>query len=220
MVPEEPAFAELGRIDPLGSGTHACDINPGVPVRLSPRVIRVSANNGSMMTGPGTNTYLIGGGDETSGPSSTPVPSIPPTSGHPRRGAGTDPLDLRHPHPQRSLAGHGRAEGGDRCARPWPRRRAPRMAGREFRARCGARGRRAPSCRAAPPCARSTRRATPRTTSATCWRRRRRSSPATTSCRRRPSSSTRRMATWRPTSPRCGPCSRRTSSGSRRGTVS
>jgi glyoxylase-like metal-dependent hydrolase (beta-lactamase superfamily II) len=32
------------------------------PVRLSQRLIRVTANNGSLMTGPGTNTYLIGGG--------------------------------------------------------------------------------------------------------------------------------------------------------------
>jgi glyoxylase-like metal-dependent hydrolase (beta-lactamase superfamily II) len=31
-------------------------------VRLSPRLIRVTANNGSLMTGPGTNTYLLGGG--------------------------------------------------------------------------------------------------------------------------------------------------------------
>jgi glyoxylase-like metal-dependent hydrolase (beta-lactamase superfamily II) len=31
-------------------------------VRLSSRLIRVTANNGSLMTGPGTNTYLIGGG--------------------------------------------------------------------------------------------------------------------------------------------------------------
>ena len=32
-------------------------------VRLSQRLIRVTADNGSVMTGPGTNTYLVGGGD-------------------------------------------------------------------------------------------------------------------------------------------------------------
>jgi glyoxylase-like metal-dependent hydrolase (beta-lactamase superfamily II) len=33
-------------------------------VRLSPRLIRVTADNGSVMTGPDTNTYLVGGGVE------------------------------------------------------------------------------------------------------------------------------------------------------------
>ncbi|MBC8054989.1 MAG: MBL fold metallo-hydrolase, partial [Rhizobiales bacterium] len=62
VLPEEPAFAELGRIDPAGHGSGCYDIQVATPVRLSPRLIRVSANNGSLMTGPGTNTYLLGGG--------------------------------------------------------------------------------------------------------------------------------------------------------------
>jgi len=63
VVPEEPAWAELGRLDPHGRGDAWCEIRPGVAVRISPRVIRVTADNGSVMTGPGTNTYLVGGGD-------------------------------------------------------------------------------------------------------------------------------------------------------------
>ncbi|MDE2297344.1 MAG: MBL fold metallo-hydrolase [Burkholderiales bacterium] len=62
VLPDEPAYAELGRIDPAGHGLGCYDIQVGTPVRLSPRLIRVTAGNGSLMTGPGTNTYLLGGG--------------------------------------------------------------------------------------------------------------------------------------------------------------
>lgn len=61
--PDEYAWEEIGRLDPHGHGHASYDLAPGVPVRLSPRIIRITANNGSVMTGPGTNTYLVGGGE-------------------------------------------------------------------------------------------------------------------------------------------------------------
>jgi glyoxylase-like metal-dependent hydrolase (beta-lactamase superfamily II)/8-oxo-dGTP pyrophosphatase MutT (NUDIX family) len=63
VLPDEPPYAELGRLDPDGHGRFSYELAPATAVQLSPRLIRVTANNGSMMTGPGTNTYLIGGGD-------------------------------------------------------------------------------------------------------------------------------------------------------------
>ncbi len=50
--------------DPQGHGTSFCDIRPGVVTRLSDRVRRLTAPNAGMMTGPGTNSYLIGDGDD------------------------------------------------------------------------------------------------------------------------------------------------------------
>ena len=62
VLPQDPAWAEIARIDPNGDWNASYEINPGVAVWLSPRVLRVPANNGSQMTGPGTNSYFVGGG--------------------------------------------------------------------------------------------------------------------------------------------------------------
>lgn len=58
--PGDRAFAEIGRLDPEGHGHVSTELLAGRPVWLSPRVLRVTAPNGSLMTGPGTNSYFIG----------------------------------------------------------------------------------------------------------------------------------------------------------------
>jgi glyoxylase-like metal-dependent hydrolase (beta-lactamase superfamily II) len=60
LVPGDYAYAEVGKLDPEGKGTAAYEILPGVPVQIAPRIVRLTAPNPGMMTGPGTNTYLLG----------------------------------------------------------------------------------------------------------------------------------------------------------------
>lgn len=60
VLPHEWAYDEIARLDPAGRGDVALDLQPLRAVTLSPRVTRITCNNGSVMTGPGTNTYLVG----------------------------------------------------------------------------------------------------------------------------------------------------------------
>jgi glyoxylase-like metal-dependent hydrolase (beta-lactamase superfamily II)/8-oxo-dGTP pyrophosphatase MutT (NUDIX family) len=64
LVPGDYAYAEVGRLDPDCAGTAACEIIPGTVVQLWPKVRRITAPNPGFMTGPGTNTYLLGAGEE------------------------------------------------------------------------------------------------------------------------------------------------------------
>ncbi len=64
LVPGDYAYAEVGRLDPEGKGTAAGEIVPGTVVRLSDKVRRLTAPNPGFMTGPGTNTYLLGAGGD------------------------------------------------------------------------------------------------------------------------------------------------------------
>ena len=53
------AYAEIAKLDPQCTGDVACEIVPGTPVAIAPGVRRLTAPNPGMMTGPGTNTYLL-----------------------------------------------------------------------------------------------------------------------------------------------------------------
>jgi glyoxylase-like metal-dependent hydrolase (beta-lactamase superfamily II)/8-oxo-dGTP pyrophosphatase MutT (NUDIX family) len=63
IAPGHPAWAEVGRLDPEGRGEVSSELVPGVPTRLSPKVLRIAAPNPGFMTGAGTNSYLLGDAD-------------------------------------------------------------------------------------------------------------------------------------------------------------
>lgn len=60
LEPGAPAYDEAAKLDPEGEGTTVSDIIPGDAVEVAAGVIRLTAPNPGMMTGPGTNTYILG----------------------------------------------------------------------------------------------------------------------------------------------------------------
>ena len=56
----DPAYFEIHWSDPEETGESSYDLAPGVPKRLDRYVTRIIAPNPGVMTGPGTNTYLVG----------------------------------------------------------------------------------------------------------------------------------------------------------------
>jgi glyoxylase-like metal-dependent hydrolase (beta-lactamase superfamily II)/8-oxo-dGTP pyrophosphatase MutT (NUDIX family) len=59
----DPQYFEIHWSDPEESGQSSIALTPGVPKRLDAYVTRLIAPNPGMMTGPGTNTYLVGDRD-------------------------------------------------------------------------------------------------------------------------------------------------------------
>ena len=60
LLPGDYAYAEIAKRDTEHSGTLNCELIAGVATPLSPTVRRMVAPNPGIMTGPGTNSYLIG----------------------------------------------------------------------------------------------------------------------------------------------------------------
>ena len=59
----DPQYFEIHWSDPEETGQTSVALTPGVPKKLDAYVTRVVAPNPGMMTGPGTNTYLVGNSD-------------------------------------------------------------------------------------------------------------------------------------------------------------
>ena len=63
FMEHESAYGELALVSPDGQMVHHLDWRAGEPVRLLKNVTRLTAPNPGVMTGPGTNSYLVGDPD-------------------------------------------------------------------------------------------------------------------------------------------------------------
>lgn len=62
IEPGAPAYDEVCKLDPDRHGCVRAAITPGLAVTIAPGVQRLTAPNAAMMTGPGTNSYVLGHG--------------------------------------------------------------------------------------------------------------------------------------------------------------
>src|SRR5690554_4841366 len=66
LEPDSPAYAEAVKLDPEGEGSTRAEIVPGETVEVAAGVIRLTAPNPGVMTGLGTNTYILRSEEHTS----------------------------------------------------------------------------------------------------------------------------------------------------------
>ena len=60
LEPNAPAYDEAIKLDPEAEGSTRAEIVPGEPVEIAAGVVRLTAPNPGIMTGPGTNSYILG----------------------------------------------------------------------------------------------------------------------------------------------------------------
>jgi len=128
FLPWDYPWAEIGRVDPDGRDPPLAEIVAGRAVRLSPRIVRVTAPNPGVMTGPGTNAYLVGDADGDGWVLIDPGPSDASHRDAILAAAGTRPIThvlATHTHPDHSpgAAAIARATGAavwGLCAPPHP----------------------------------------------------------------------------------------------------
>jgi recombination protein RecT len=105
FMEHEAAFGELAMVCPDGQILHTLDWQHKRPVQLLKHVMRLTAPNPGLMTGPGTNTYIIGTPDT----GYVVIDPGPADSGHIQRiieatGGDVNAIICTHSHPDHSPA--------------------------------------------------------------------------------------------------------------------
>ncbi|MDB5846326.1 MAG: beta-lactamase domain protein [Rhodoferax sp.] len=103
VAEHESAYGELALVSPGGGHVHALDWQSDRPVPLTRNVLRLTAPNPGVMTGPGTNSYLVGDA-QTGYIAIDPGPNDPAHIDRLWRAAGGDirAIVCTHSHPDHS----------------------------------------------------------------------------------------------------------------------